>query len=282
MNDLLFPILSLGGLGLIFGIVLGYASKKFAVKVDERVPLVRECLPSANCGGCGYPGCDAYAQAVVDGVAPVDACTVGGAAVSGKISKIMSGDTSAEQMDTKVSAPEPKKAFVKCNGTCKNAKQKGEYYGTLDCREAVIIPGAGAKACEYGCLGLGSCVKACNFGAMSIVDGIVKVYEERCIGCGACVKACPKGVIELMPPSEVIRVACNSKNKLKEVKDTCSVGCMTCGICVKNCPEEAITFENSLPKVDKEKCVKCLICVQKCPTKALIVHGEHINLKKAE
>lgn len=263
MGDLLFPILSLGGLGLIFGIVLGYAAKKFAVEVDARVPLVRDCLPGANCGACGFAGCDAYAQAVVDGVAAANCCVPGGANVVKKIATVMG---------VEASLAEPQKAFVKCAGNCNNAKQKGDYYGTLDCREAVVLPGGGSKACAYGCLGLGSCVKSCKFGAMTITNGIVEINEAACVGCGACVKACPKDVIQLMPASEVIRVACNSKDKLKEVKDTCLVGCITCGICGKNCPTEAITFENNLPKIDKEKCVKCLICTQKCPTKAIIAH----------
>ncbi len=273
MNDLLFPILSLGGLGLIFGIVLGYASKKFAVEVDDRVPLVRECLPGANCGGCGFAGCDAYAQAVVEEGAAPNCCVPAGAATTESIAQIMG---------VQVSAAEPLKAFVKCSGNSNNAKQKGEYYGIMDCKEAMVTPGAGSKSCEFGCLGLGSCVKACKFDAMAIVNGIVKVDENACVGCGACAKACPKGVIELMAATEFIRVACNSKNKLKEVKETCSVGCITCGLCEKSCPQKAITFENNLPKIDEEKCVRCLVCIQKCPTNALIAYGEEIKLKKAQ
>lgn len=273
LTQLIFPILSIGGLAILFAFVLGYASKKFAVEVDERVPLIKEILPGANCGGCGFAGCDAYAQAVVDGTAATNCCAVAGAAGAEKISKIMG---------VEVSDTEPLKAFIKCKGTCNNAKQKGNYYGTMDCREAVVIPGAGNKACEYGCLGLGSCVKACKFDAIDIVDGVAVVNPDNCVGCGACAKACPKGVVELMPLSQVVRVACNSKNKLKEVKDACSVGCITCQLCARSCSEGAITFENNLPKVDKEKCVECFACIEKCPTKALIAYGKEIKLKKAE
>jgi len=263
-KDLVFPVLSIGGLGILFGLVLGYASKKFAVPVDEKVPLIKDSLPGANCGGCGYAGCEAYAQAVAAGLAPVDLCSVGGAAVAAKVAEIMGQTADANA--------EPLKAYVKCNGTCSNAKQKGIYYGATDCKDAMVVPGDGAKACAYGCMGLGSCVKACKFDAMDIVDGIAVVDSDNCVGCGACVKACPKSIIEMKPLSHVIRAACNSRDKLKEVKDVCNVGCITCLICAKNCPVEAITFVNNLPVIDANKCTQCMTCVQKCPTKAMIAY----------
>ena len=272
MNELLFPILSLGALGLIFGILLGYASKKFAVEVDPKVPLIRDSLPGANCGGCGYAGCDAYAQAVAEGAAPPNACTVGGAGVAEKV---------AEIMGVSVEESEPLKAYVQCNGTCDKAKQRGEYYGTMDCQQASVVPGGASKSCQYGCLGLGSCVKACAFDAIHVTEGgIAQVDPEKCVGCGACVKACPRAVIDLKPLSAVIRVACNSKDTLKAVKDTCQVGCMTCRLCEKTCPVKAISMENNLPVVDKEKCVKCMACVKKCPTNALIAYGKDIVVKQ--
>ncbi|NEZ47176.1 Fe-S cluster domain-containing protein [Clostridium niameyense] len=273
MNEILFPILSLGGLGLVFGVLLGYASKKFAVKVDPKVPLIRDCLPGANCGGCGFAGCDAYAQAVAEGTAKPNCCSVGGSEVAGKVAEIMGAS---------VEDSEPLKAFVKCNGDCEKAKKRGNYYGDIDCQEASVLPGAGDKACSYGCLGYGSCVKACQFDAIHVKDGIAQVDPEKCVGCGACVKACPRSIIELKPLSSVVRVACNSKDTLKAVKDVCSVGCISCKLCERNCPKEAISFENNLPVVDKEKCVKCLICVKKCPTGALIAYGKDIKVKKAE
>lgn len=267
--NLIFCALSLGGLGILFGCILGYASKKFNVPVDEKVTKIRECLPGANCGGCGFAGCDACAQAIANGTAPANSCTVASADATAKIGLIMG---------VKVENEEPKKAFVKCSGTCESAKIKGEYYGNMDCQEAVIIPGSGVKACSYGCLGLGSCVKACKFGAMSIKDGIAHVDEDKCTACGACVKACPKGLIELKPISEVIRVNCNSKDKLKAVKDVCDAGCITCGQCVRNCPTQAITMENNLPVVDKDKCTLCMTCVQKCPTKVIRANNGKISI----
>lgn len=269
MDSILFPIISLGGLGLIFGVVLGFASKKFHVPVDDRVPLISECLPGANCGGCGFAGCDAYAQAIVEEGAAPNCCPVAGAAAAEKIGKIMGVEVNLE---------EPKKAYVKCLGSCKVAKKDGIYYGDMDCQEAAIISSGGAKACNYGCLGLQSCVKVCKFDAIYVVDGVAIVDDEKCTGCGACVNICPKGLIDLKTASEVIRVACNSRDKLKEVKDACSVGCMTCGMCVRNCPNEAITMVDNIPVIDKEKCNLCGICVQKCPTKIIKAYGQEIKV----
>lgn len=257
VKEILFPVLSLGGLGLLFGLLLGYANKKFKVEVDERIPKVRECLPGANCGACGFAGCDAYAEAVVSqGMAP-NLCIPGGSSSSEKISEILGVAVEAES--------DPQVAYVKCKGTCDKAKKKAVYDGIQDCNMAVLAPGGGDKACEFGCLGLGSCVKACKFDALEIVDGIAKVNEEKCVACGACTEACPKGIIQLVPKKSKIRIQCNSKAKGKEVMDACTVGCISCGLCAKNCPKEAITMVNNLPVIDYDKCVNCGICANKCP-----------------
>lgn len=261
MKDILYPILSLGGLGLLFGLILGYASKKFAVAVDEKVPLIRECLPGANCGGCGFAGCDAYAEAVANGSAAPNCCPIGGAPVAAKIGEVLG---------VQVDESEPEVAYVKCQGTCDKAKDKYEYYGLQDCREAMNVPGAGAKACEFGCLGLGSCVDACQFDAIEIVDGIAKVNKDNCVACGACVSTCPKGIIELVPKKQLVLVACNSNNRGLDVKNACSAGCIGCGLCAKACPKDAITMENNLPVIDYSKCVNCGLCEKKCPTKAIL------------
>lgn len=261
MTEILFPVLSIGGLGLLFGLLLGYASKKFAVPVNEKVPLIRDCLPGANCGGCGYAGCDAYAEAVANGNAAPNCCSVGGAAVAEKVGNVLG---------IKVEATEPKVAYVKCQGTCEKAKDKYIYYGLKDCQEAMAVPGAGPKSCSFGCLGFGSCVKACNFNSMEIVNGIAKVNKDNCVACGACVTACPKGLIELVPQSQKVFVTCNSKDKGLDVKNSCSVGCIACTLCVKNCPSGAMSMQNNLSVIDYSKCTNCGICVQKCPTKAIL------------
>ncbi|MCY6355067.1 RnfABCDGE type electron transport complex subunit B [Clostridium sp. ZS2-4] len=261
MNELLFPMLGLGALGLLFALILGYSSQKFAVEVDPKIPLVREALPGANCGGCGFAGCDAYAEAVVNGEAAANCCPIAGAEGATKIGGIMG---------VEVGASEPKVAYVKCQGTCNNAKDSYQYYGLKDCQEAMNVPGAGAKACDFGCLGLGSCVKACNFNALTIEDGVAKVIKENCVGCGACVQACPKNVVELVPQKQLVFVACNSKDRGLDVKNACSAGCIGCGLCAKACPKDAITMENNLSIIDYDKCVNCGLCAQKCPTKAIL------------
>ena len=256
IKEILFPVLSLGGLGLLFGLLLGFANDKFKVEVDERIPKVRECLPGANCGSCGFAGCDAYAEAVVNGEAKPNLCNPGGSSAASNISEILG--ISVEMGD-------PVVAYVHCNGTCNNAKTKSIYYGVKDCNMAMNTPGAGNKSCEFGCLGFGSCVKACKFDALEIVDGVAKVNKDNCVACGACVNACPKGIISIVPKETKVLINCNSHSKGKEVMDACSVGCIGCGLCAKNCPKEAITMVNNLPVIDYSKCVNCGICANKCP-----------------
>nr|WP_083479955.1 Fe-S cluster domain-containing protein [Oxobacter pfennigii] len=258
--NIVYPTVSLGGIGLVLGAVLGYASKKFAVEVDPKVPLVRDALPGANCGGCGYPGCDALAKAIVEGDAKPNACPVGGAASALKIGEVLG---------VSVEAGERTSAYVKCSGVCTNSKDKYKYYGVQDCRDAAMIPGGGPKSCSYGCLGLGSCVKVCDFGALSIVDGVAVVDEDKCTSCGKCTNICPKGLISIVPTSKRVRVACSSKDRGKDVKDSCSVGCIGCSLCFKNCPNDAIKFENNLAVIDYSKCKECQTCVTKCPSKVI-------------
>ncbi|MBU3111890.1 RnfABCDGE type electron transport complex subunit B [Clostridium lacusfryxellense] len=260
MNNLVYPVLSIGGLGLVFGVVLGYANKKFHVAVDPKIPLVREALPSANCGACGFAGCDAYAAAVVEGGATLNLCSVGGASVAEKIGDIMGVSVETEN---------PQVAFVKCKGTCSVSKEKYVYDGIQDCRQAVIAPGGGPKACVDGCLGFASCVRACEFNALHIIDGVAVVYNDNCVACGACIKVCPKDLIEFVPASQEVLIECNSKSKGKSVKDNCSVGCIACQMCVKACPTEAITMVNNLATIDFEKCIHCGKCAAKCPTKVI-------------
>lgn len=259
MNTVIFSIISIGGLGIIFGIILGIAAKKFAVEQDPNIPIVRESLPGANCGGCGFAGCDAFAEAVVTGKAKVNGCPVGGAAVADKIASILG---------VEASSGEKMVAFVKCKGTCDKSIDKYEYYGVQDCSMASNLAG-GAKGCSYGCLGLGSCVKACSFDALHIVDGVAIVDKEKCVACGQCVTACPKALIEIIPYKNEVHVACNSKDNGKIVKSNCQTGCIGCKICEKNCEFDAVHVENFVAKVDYSKCTGCGVCTEKCPTNAI-------------
>jgi Na+-translocating ferredoxin:NAD+ oxidoreductase RNF subunit RnfB len=271
--NIVYASLSLGGLGLVFGVGLGYASKKFAVEEDSRVPLVRAALPGANCGGCGYPGCDACAAAIVAGEAGIDACPVGGPKVAKQVAEVLGVDAGSIEEKEKMIA------FVKCSGSSHQRKARAEYPGAKNCAEAAAMQNPDSKDCSYGCLGLGSCVNVCKFGAISVVDGVAVVDDEKCTGCGACVNACPKVIIDIIPISKKTRVACSSNEKGKTVKDSCNVGCIGCTLCVKACEYGAIIFENNLAKVDYEKCTQCMACVKKCPTKAIKGQVESVQLQ---
>lgn len=249
-----------GATGIIIGLLLGLAGEKFKVEVDEKEIQVRELLPGNNCGGCGFPGCDGLAAAIAQGTAPVNGCPVGGAEVAAAIGEVMG-----------VAAGEAVKqvAFVKCAGTCDKAATKFNYYGTMDCKQAALTPGGGSKACSHGCLGHGSCVKACPFDAIHIVDGIAKVDKEKCVACGKCVATCPKELIEIVPYTSEYLVRCNSKEKGKAVKDACDAGCIGCGMCTRACEFGAVTVENNIAYIDQSKCTKCGKCAEKCPTKVI-------------
>ena len=263
-NIIIVSVIVLAVLGIFIGLLLGVAGKVFAVETDERVLQTRECLPGNNCGGCGYPGCDGLAEAIVAGDAAVNACPVGGAEVAAKIAEIMGVDAGDAVKNV---------AYVKCSGSCDKAKTKYNYVGDLDCKSAVMVPGEGNKSCSYGCLGYGSCVAACQFDAISVQDGIAKVDQEKCVACGQCVSACPKDLIELVPYKAPYMVACNSKDKGRDVMSVCEVGCIGCGICVKQCEYDAVTVENNIAHIDGEKCTGCGKCAEKCPKKTIQKHS---------
>ena len=249
-----------GILGILIGIFLGIASEKFKVEVDEKEILVRNELPGNNCGGCGYAGCDALAKAIAAGQAEVGACPGGGASTAEKIGAIMgvAGGTA-----------EKKVAFVKCKGTCDKTKVQYNYYGVDDCKKVSVVPGAGEKACTYGCMGYGSCVKACAFDAIHVVDGVAVVDKEKCVACGKCVSSCPNHLIELVPYKAEHLVQCSSHDKGKDVKSVCESGCIGCTLCTKQCEFDAIHMEDNLAVIDYEKCTNCGKCAEKCPVKVI-------------
>lgn len=241
-------------MGVVFAILLGVAAKVFAVEVDERVPLVRECLPGANCGGCGFPGCDGLAAAIVEGNAPVNGCPVGGAACAAKVAEVMGVEAVTGERNV---------AHVHCNGGC-NAVDKTKYEGLEDCTAAMRVAN-GPKACSFGCMGLGSCVKACAFDALHIIDGVAKVDTDKCVACGKCVDACPKKLIDLLPESKKVHVNCVNRDKGPEVVKVCSVGCIGCKMCEKTCKFDAIHVEGGVAKIDYDKCKNCKMCAKVCP-----------------
>ncbi len=260
LNSILFPVLSLGSLGLLFGLGLGLAGIKFAVKEDPNLPLVRDTLPGANCGGCGFAGCDAFAAAVVSGKAEITGCPVGGRKVAAAIAEVLG--IVADEKERHV-------AFVKCGGSCDKTRSNYEYDGLMDCTAITHLASGGSKSCTYGCLGGGSCYRACNFNAIEMVDGIAKIKNENCTACGKCINACPKNLIELLPDKNLVKVNCNSRDNGKMTKTNCDVGCIGCKICEKACNFDAVHIENNLARVDYTKCTMCNECTKKCPTKAI-------------
>lgn len=261
MSGIITATIIVAVVGIFIGVFLGIAAIWFRVEVDPREEEILGVLPGNNCGGCGFPGCSGLAAAIVTGDAKVNGCPVGGEPVATKIAEIMGVE--AEVSEKVV-------AFVKCQGDCDKAKVDYDYYGTKDCSMMKFIPGGGSKTCNYGCLGFGNCVTACEFDSIHIVNGVAVVDKETCTSCGACINACPKDLIELVPYKQKTKVACYSKDKGPVVKKGCDVGCIGCSLCVKNCPNEAIKVTDFLAKIDYTKCTDCGICREKCPTKAII------------
>lgn len=265
--------LILGALGLIMGLGLSMASKKFAVNIDPRLEKILKILPGSNCGACGFGGCRAYAQAVIEGKVSPDLCSAGGEEVARQIAKAMGVELKIREKEI---------ALVRCRGGFKEAKEKFDYQGIEDCRANILIAD-GKKACRYGCLGLGTCMASCPFEAIKMGEnGLPVIDEDKCLGCGRCVASCPRGIIELVKKSQQVFVLCLSQDKAKDVKEACQIGCIGCGLCVKICPVKAITIEDNLPRINYEICVACGECVKKCPTHSIWFDNQIPGRKKKE
>ena len=250
-----------GAVGIFVGLFLGIAGILFKVQVNEKEEAVLAALPGNNCGGCGYAGCDALAAAIAAGEAPANACPVGGEPVGRSIAAIMG---------VEAGSTERKVAFVACQGTCEKVHEDYEYSGARDCHMMAFVPGGGPKSCSRGCLGFGSCVEACPFDAIHVVNGVAVVDREACKACGKCVAACPKGLISLMPYKAKYAVACSSADKGPVTVKACTAGCVGCGICVKNCPAQAASVTDLHAVIDQEKCTGCGVCAEKCPRKSIV------------
>lgn len=253
------PALILLVLAMLFAIALAYLGKKLAVSRDERIDQVRDCLSGANCGACGYAGCDGFATALVEGKAELSSCNATSKEKKEEIAEILGLTDTGEAT----------KVVVCCHGG-QDAKDKYDYVGYGDCRSMELLAG-GRKQCAWGCLGTGSCVDACQHHAVTVKQkGYSEVSLSKCISCGRCISVCPKKIIKRIPASATYYVACSNHQKGKEVRELCTKGCIACGICVKQCEVGAITIVDNLATIDYTKCINCGKCAAKCPQRCIV------------
>ena len=261
--SILVPVVIVVVIGLIAGIILTIASKLMYVPIDQLVTDIREELPGANCGACGFKGCDDYAAALGEDKGKTlipSLCPVGGPDVAAKL---------ADLLGVEAVAADPKVATVMCGGNTAAAKKLMDYEGIDTCKAASQLYG-GQWACGYGCLGLGDCAAVCDYGAICVADGLAVVDREKCVGCGMCTKACPKNLIEVHSKKDLIYVACKSTAAGAQTRKSCSAGCIGCRKCEKACRFDAVVIENNLARIDFEKCKNCGLCAKECPTGAIV------------
>jgi RnfABCDGE-type electron transport complex B subunit len=257
--EILIPVLVLGSLGLLFGIGLAVASRRFAVQIDPRLERIHQLLPGANCGACGGAGCLGFAETILSGRAKIDACRVANDAAKEKI---------AEVLGRKLVKGLKATAVLHCNGGSK-VKDSCIYHGIKDCTAANLVLG-GQKECVYGCLGFASCIKVCPFGALRMSEqGLPVVDKIKCRACNKCVAACPKKLFTLVPVTHTVYVACSSSDSGRDTKAVCPVGCIACRLCEKACRFSAIQVIDNLAVIDYKKCTSCAECVKACPMKTI-------------
>jgi Na+-translocating ferredoxin:NAD+ oxidoreductase RNF subunit RnfB len=267
----------LGGAGLVLGLGLAYASKKFHVDIDERIETILDALPGTNCGACGFIGCEDAAGAIAAGKSGANTCIAGGHDVAEHIALIMGvekGDVAA-----------PKIAALQCAGGRKTVKKRYDFSLLDDCAAANMLAG-GPSACNFGCLGYGTCIKACPFDAMYMgEDDLPKILIEKCTGCGNCNKVCPRGLLPLIDLEAPLFVVCKSLDKGKDVRGYCKAGCIACKICEKSCGEGSFSVVDNLAVVDYEKFKDCHKeqCIEKCPTKCIVANDgvNYANKKRS-
>ena len=257
-KDLLLGVGVVTAIGFLCAGLLMIASKFMAVQEDERFPKIRALLPGANCGSCGYAGCDGYAKALLEG-APVNKCTPGADDVAAAL---------ADALGREFEDVEEQVAIVRCQGDCTVASDKADYHGVSTCAGAKLLYG-GAKSCTWGCIGFGDCTRVCPQNAICLDSGIAHVDPRACIGCGLCAKACPQGIISLVSDKDRMIVLCNNRDPGATARKACAKGCIGCKKCERNCPSGAIKVTDNLAAIDQSLCVNCRSCEENCPVGAI-------------
>ncbi len=263
MSAILTAVIPVVIIGIICAAMLVIASKLMAVKEDERLPKVRECLPGANCGACGYAGCDGYAKALVeDEGVPTNLCVPGADGVAKQLSEVLGVEF--EDVVEQV-------AVIQCSGDCDHTEDIVDYKGIESCSAAKLLYGGKGK-CGYGCLGLGDCAAVCPQDAICIEKGLAHINQRLCIGCGLCAKTCPNSLISIIPDVERVVIACSNRDKGAATRKACSSGCIGCRKCVKVCPNGAISIVDNLAVIDYSKCENCPdfgVCARECTVKCI-------------
>ncbi len=204
-------ILIMLGIGAVCGSVLSIASKIFYVWEDPRIAEVEQNLAGANCGGCGFAGCASAAVAVVDGKAPPTVCVIAGPESSAGVAEVMGMDPGTA---------EPLRSLNTCDGGIR-ATDKYHYMGVQTCAALTTLYG-GKRDCQVGCLGMGDCIRSCNFDAIHMgPDNFPIVDEAKCVGCGACEKACPKSILTVKTMSERLLHLNEFDDALAPCQQTC-------------------------------------------------------------
>lgn len=258
MNETLFAVLIavavVAGIGLLIGLVLSVASAVMAVPKDEKAEKILELLPGANCGACGYSGCEGYAKALAKGTAKPGLCSPGGEKCAKAIGGLLGVDGEVEK----------KVAVVKCMGSRDNTSDKALYQGVQSCLMASKT-GNGLTSCLYGCIGLGDCTRVCPNNAISVCNGVAVVNDELCVGCKLCANACPRHIISIVPVKDQAVVRCSNTDKGAVARKACKSACIGCQKCVKVCEFGAVSVTNFCAHVDYTKCTYCKKCVENCP-----------------
>ena len=253
--SVLTPILIVGMIGLLAGVMLAVASIVMAVPKDETAEALEEILPGANCGACGFSGCSGYAAAMSKGEAKPGLCSPGGEEVARQCAELLgAGNVQVEY----------KTALVQCLGSTDNTTDRFDYEGIPSCSASALLTGS-ITGCRYGCMGMGDCTKVCDYGAITVCSGVAKVDPHKCKGCSKCVDICPKGIIKFVPLKSQAVVRCSNCDKGRDVLQACKIGCIGCKKCENTCEFGAVTVENNLARVDPEKCTTCGKCAEVCP-----------------